>query len=162
MPQSYYAYFESPLGILEIAASAISIESIRYVDKIPESDYESHRNLLSCIGQLDDYFAGERSTFDLAWKISGTAFQKSVWQAIAGVPFGTTVSYQSIACSIGNPGAERAVGNACNKNPIVIVIPCHRVVGKSGHLTGYGGGLKRKEWLLVHEKKSGTQAGFNF
>jgi methylated-DNA-[protein]-cysteine S-methyltransferase len=107
--------------------------------------------------QLAEYFDGKRKTFNLPLAPEGTEFQKSVWQALQTIPFGETRSYGEIAAQIGKPQASRAVGMANNRNPIVIIIPCHRVIGHDGNLTGYGGGLKVKEFLLhleKHEKPS--------
>jgi methylated-DNA-[protein]-cysteine S-methyltransferase len=101
--------------------------------------------------QLDAYFAGERQTFDLPLQMTGTPFQKQVWQGLMAIPYGTTISYAELARRIGRPGASRAVGAANGRNPIGIIVPCHRVIGANGTLTGYGGGLDRKEWLLAHE-----------
>lgn len=102
--------------------------------------------------QLDEYFAGKRKSFDLPLAPSGTEFQKKVWNALTQIPYGKTCSYKDIACAIGNPNACRAVGMANNKNPIAIIIPCHRVVGKNGDLTGYAGGLDIKKILLDIEE----------
>lgn len=103
--------------------------------------------------QLEEYFAGKRREFDLPLQPQGTDFQKSVWQALREIPYGETASYGEIAAKIGNPKACRAVGMANNRNPIAIIIPCHRVVGAKGALTGYAGGLDKKEYLLKLEKK---------
>jgi methylated-DNA-[protein]-cysteine S-methyltransferase len=102
---------------------------------------------------LEEYFKGTRREFDLKLRIEGTDFQRRVWDSLCGIPYGCTASYGEIAAIIGNPKASRAVGNANNRNRIPIIIPCHRVVGCNGKLTGYAGGLWRKEWLLSHEKK---------
>jgi methylated-DNA-[protein]-cysteine S-methyltransferase len=101
--------------------------------------------------QLGEYFAGERTEFDLPLHPRGTAFQKQVWQALLDIPYGQTATYGQTALSIGNPTASRAVGLANGQNPISIVVPCHRVIGADGSLTGYGGGLAAKQWLLAHE-----------
>jgi methylated-DNA-[protein]-cysteine S-methyltransferase len=101
--------------------------------------------------QLEEYFAGERQEFELDLAPSGTPFQLSVWRALRAIPYGETASYGEIAAAVGQPGAARAVGGANNRNPIAIVVPCHRVIGASGSLTGYGGGLPRKERLLALE-----------
>ena len=103
--------------------------------------------------QLDEYFSGRRKVFDLNLVTPGTEFQKSVWQELLRIPFGTTRSYQEQANALGKAGSIRAVANANGMNRIAIIIPCHRVIGSDGSLTGYGGGLKRKRWLLDHEKK---------
>jgi methylated-DNA-[protein]-cysteine S-methyltransferase len=101
--------------------------------------------------QLAAYFAGERTSFDMPLDLHGTEFQRRVWQALLAIPFGETTSYGEIARRIGAPSAVRAVGGAVGRNPISIVVPCHRVVGSNGSLTGFGGGLDRKRWLLSHE-----------
>lgn len=102
-------------------------------------------------GQLDEYFAGDRRDFDLTLDPAGTAFQRRVWAALADIPYGETTSYGRVAATIGSPSASRAVGLANGQNPISIVVGCHRVVGANGALTGYGGGLDAKRWLLAHE-----------
>ncbi len=107
--------------------------------------------------QLAAYFAGELQEFDLTLALAGTAFQRRVWDALREIPFGQTASYGQVARRIGEPNAARAVGLANGRNPIAIVIPCHRVIGSGGALTGYGGGLDRKRWLLAHEGASAEQ-----
>ena len=104
--------------------------------------------------QLDAYFAGERTAFDLDLSLAGTPFQQRVWQALREIPYGETVSYGELAVSLGQPGASRAVGLANGKNPVGIIVPCHRVIGANGSMTGYGGGLDRKRWLLSFERGS--------
>jgi methylated-DNA-[protein]-cysteine S-methyltransferase len=108
--------------------------------------------------QLDDYFAGRKVAFDLPLHANGTAFQKTVWQELLQIPYGTTISYAELARRIGNPGAFRAVGLANGRNPISLIIPCHRVIGADGSLTGYGGGLANKLYLLNLEKALGRQS----
>jgi len=103
--------------------------------------------------QLEEYFAGERTRFDLRLAPRGTPFQQRVWKALLGVAFGRTASYGEIARAIGRPDASRAVGAANGKNPIAIIVPCHRIIGSSGALVGYAGGLPRKKWLLAHESR---------
>jgi len=109
------------------------------------------------VDQLRAYFAGERRAFELPLAADGTAFQQRVWAALAEIPFGETRSYADVARQLGQPGASRAVGMANGRNPISIIVPCHRVIGANGTLTGYGGGLERKRWLLRHE--GGRAAG---
>lgn len=116
----------------------------------PFSDVEQP-HILNCAAQLNDYFAGKRTTFDVTLATHGTAFQQAVWQALTAVPFGQTQSYSDIAHALNNPKAVRAVGTANGKNPISIIVPCHRIIGANGKLTGYAGGLERKQWLLEHE-----------
>lgn len=106
------------------------------------------------MGQLQAYFAGERSAFDLVLAVPGTAFQRAVWQALIDIPFGQTDTYGAIARRIGCPGGARAVGLANARNPIAIIVPCHRVIGRDGSLTGYAGGIERKRWLLAHESQT--------
>jgi methylated-DNA-[protein]-cysteine S-methyltransferase len=102
--------------------------------------------------QLDEYFAGKRRAFDLPLDPRGTEFQRSVWRALSAIPFGATRSYGEIAAALGRPSASRAVGAANGQNPISIIVPCHRVIGRDGSLTGYASGIARKEWLLRHER----------
>jgi methylated-DNA-[protein]-cysteine S-methyltransferase len=106
--------------------------------------------------QLTEYFAGMRREFDLPLHMIGAAFQRRVWEALCAIPYGETTSYGKIAAAIGEPGSARAVGAANGQNPVPIIVPCHRVIGADGSLTGYGGGLPTKRWLLEHE---GAQAG---
>jgi methylated-DNA-[protein]-cysteine S-methyltransferase len=101
--------------------------------------------------QLNEYFAGQRTTFDLPLEAMGSVFEHRVWKALRSIPYGTTTSYGDVAKRMGDPSATRAVGSANGKNPIPIIIPCHRVLGANGDLTGFGGGLDRKRWLLEHE-----------
>ena len=107
--------------------------------------------------QLEQYFDGERTEFDLRLTLDGTAFQRRVWSALRGIPYGQTISYGQLAGQIGQPSASRAVGLANGKNPIGIIVPCHRVVGADGSLTGYGGGIERKHYLLAHERRVSGQ-----
>jgi methylated-DNA-[protein]-cysteine S-methyltransferase len=103
--------------------------------------------------QLDEYFAGERQEFDVPLKLEGTPFQRGVWRELARIPFGTTITYAELARRIGRPTASRAVGHANGRNPISILVPCHRVVGAGGQLTGYAGGVDKKRWLLERERR---------
>jgi methylated-DNA-[protein]-cysteine S-methyltransferase len=103
------------------------------------------------VSQLADYFSGRRKTFDLELAPRGTPFQRAVWSALCAIPYGDTISYAELAHRIGKPAAVRAVGAANGANPIPVIIPCHRVIGSNGSLTGYGGGIERKQWLLAHE-----------
>lgn len=109
--------------------------------------------------QLAEYFEGRRTKFSVKLNLSGTAFQKKVWSRLRRIPFGQTRSYGQVARSCGRPGAARAVGGANHRNPVVIFVPCHRVIGSDGSLTGFGGGLWRKKWLLEHERKILAAAG---
>lgn len=116
--------------------------------------------LVQAVRQLSEYFAGRRTEFDLPLRPQGTDFQQRVWRALCDIPFGQTWSYGELAQHIGSPTASRAVGLANGRNPISIVIPCHRVIGANGSMTGYGGGIERKRWLLAHEAGRDAQALF--
>ena len=146
-----YAYYDSPFGPIRIGYET-AIHSIRHVEKMGNDHTPSPLSDLAA-QQLEEYFRGERREFDLPLSPVGTPFQMTVWEALRQIPWGETRSYGQIAATIGNPKASRAVGMACNRNPIWIVIPCHRVVGSTGKLTGYEGGLDMKRALLEHEKK---------
>lgn len=142
-------YFPTPIGMLEIRASSKGITKIVFTEEVKPT----HPSQLTdqCKKQLQAYFSGERRPFDLPLEVVGTTFQQSVWHRLSKIPFGETTSYQKIALSIHNSNATRAVGSANGRNPIAIVVPCHRVIGASGKLTGYAWGLDKKQWLLKHE-----------
>lgn len=149
---NYYAYLKSPIGLLEIVANDKAIIQITSASKrSPTTQKDPPAHLKQCLLQLEQYFSGERVEFDLPLEASGSEFQKKVWKQLEKIPYGKTCSYGDIAKKINKLGAQRAVGGANNKNPIMIVIPCHRVIGSSGQLVGYGGGLEKKRWLLSHE-----------
>ena len=146
------AYYKSPLGILKISADEKGIREIDFVkDKVKSIQNSSSEIIKQCIRQLDEYFQGKRKSFELKLNPEGTEFQRKVWKELLKIPYGTTLSYGEIARRIKNQKAVRAVGQAIGRNPISIVIPCHRVIGGDGKLTGYASGLLRKEWLLKHE-----------
>jgi methylated-DNA-[protein]-cysteine S-methyltransferase len=147
------AFYRSEIGLLEIRGTEEGVLSVRFrkEDSIP--DLKPHPSLSECLKQLDAYFNGSLRTFDLKLNIQGTDFQKSVWNELRRIPYGETTSYGEIAACIGRAKASRAVGNANNRNKVVIIIPCHRVIAGNGRLAGFGGGLWRKEWLLEHEKE---------
>lgn len=153
-----YKLMPSPVGQLTLVArngklSAILWETER-ANRVRLGElHEANQNpvLLETERQLQEYFAGTRSTFELELDFNGTAFQKQVWQALLTIPFGETRSYSQIARQIGNPKAVRAVGAANGRNPISIIAPCHRVIGASGSLTGFAGGLAAKQYLLALE-----------
>ncbi len=150
----YRGYYKCPIGLIRVVASE---EGISHVDFIDDEQNKKDENLnpvvTDCINQLDEYFSGKRKEFSIKLSLEGTEFQKSVWQALLDIPFGTTKSYKDIAVSINNEKAVRAVGGANHNNKISIIVPCHRVIGKSGKMVGYGGGVWRKEWLLQHERR---------
>lgn len=143
---------ESPIGLLKIRASEEGLTEIDYVDSRDETP-RPNAFTRQCQTQLTEYFAGKRREFDLSLAPQGTEFQQQVWMALREIPYGQTCSYSSLAEQLNRPGAQRAVGAANGKNPLSIVVPCHRVIGRSGRLTGYAGGLDRKEWLLMHERQ---------
>lgn len=152
----YKADYESPIGIIEIQGTEEAILSILFSNEkraVNPLEDDAPKVLKDCCHQLDEYFKGERMNFTFPYVIEGTVFQKTVWNALMGIAFAKTGSYKDIAVSIGNDKAIRAVGNANGKNKLSIVIPCHRIIGSNKKLTGYAGGLWRKEWLLEHEKK---------
>ncbi|CEN25806.1 methylated-DNA--[protein]-cysteine S-methyltransferase [Paraclostridium sordellii] len=152
MIQKYYYYYDSPIGILEIGTTEDELISILYVDEKRENT-EQPKILKETIKQIQEYFNGTRKEFDIKFKLKGTEFQEKVWNALTDIPYGDTVSYKYIATKIGNEKAVRAVGNTNGRNIINIVVPCHRVIGANKSLTGYGGGLDKKSWLLKHEEK---------
>ena len=145
-------FYETPVGKLCIGEENGAITRVTWRQIPEESILEETELILQCKTQLDAYFRGERKGFDLPLLPKGTAFQQKVWKALTEIPYGETRAYGEIAAAVGNPKAARAVGMANNKNPIGIIIPCHRVVGASGKLVGYAGGMDRKEWLLELEK----------
>jgi methylated-DNA-[protein]-cysteine S-methyltransferase len=146
---TYVSYLESPIGILRILSNGKGITEIKYMDFDGPEDPDTHTE--SAKTQLREYFEGNRNTFQMELQPEGTAFERNVWNQLLDIPLGTTTSYGAIAKKIGDPKASQAVGRANGKNPISIVVPCHRVVGADQKLVGYAGGLERKEWLLKHE-----------
>ena len=155
----YYSYVESPVGDILIAGDEKGLRLVNFptgkMKRAIESDWEeNNRALKEPIKQLKEYFAGNRKTFDLKLAPDGTEFQLSVLKALQKIPYGETCSYGDIAKKIGRPKASRAVGAANGRNPLSIVIPCHRVIGQNGDLTGFGGGLKTKKVLLELEQKA--------
>lgn len=147
----YTAYFESPIGWIEVCGSETAIMSVDFVEEKNTRMQRDHPYLQEAIRQLGGYFQGRRKEFALNLLPEGTEFQQRVWNELLKIPYGQTVSYHDIALALGDAHAVRAVGHANGKNPLAIVVPCHRVIGRDGRLTGYGGGIWRKEWLLQHE-----------
>ena len=149
--------YHSPLGIIEIKGNELGIYSVLFADREQMKYMEGPDTaapLIECFTQLDEYFKGERFTFSVPFIFEGTVFQQAVWRALTTVSYGKTASYKEIATLVGNEKAVRAVGATNGKNLISIIVPCHRVIGANGKLTGYAGGLWRKEWLLNHEKNN--------
>lgn len=155
----YYCYLDTPIGELLLAGEDGALAMIGFpkgsMRRDPEAEWiYNEKPLANARQQLEEYFAGDRKDFDLPLKIEGTEFQVSVLKALQEIPYGQTVSYGEIAKRIGRPKAVRAVGAANGRNPIPIVVPCHRVIGSSGDLTGFGGGLDTKEALLRLEAEN--------
>lgn len=155
---TYYTVMPSPIGEIMLSADGEGLTGLymefRRYEPPAQTDWvraDDNAILVQAHAQLDEYFGGKRTDFDLPLNPSGTAFQKQVWQELCNIPYGTTISYGELAARVGNPAASRAVGLANGRNPISIIVPCHRVIGADGSLTGYGGGLERKETLLAHE-----------
>ncbi len=146
------AHYKSPIGVLEIIGNDEGIQSVAFIDEANFKNIEvTSKELQKCVQQLDAYFAGTKKEFDLKLNLKATKFQEKVWQALLYIPFGKTRSYLEQAKTLGDVKAIRAVASANGKNPIAIIIPCHRIIGSDGSLTGYAGGLHRKKWLLEHE-----------
>jgi len=167
---AYFAVLETPVGPLFVGGSDQGVHVIKFLDQresqaalvdeveaaAGEPASEGGPASEEAVRQLREYFAGERSDFELPLSPRGTPFQLQVWRALCSIPPGETTSYGAIASAVGKPSASRAVGAANGRNPISIVVPCHRVIGANGTLTGYGGGLERKAWLLNHETSAGS------
>src|SRR5688572_5108186 len=160
----YYDYYDSPLGQILLVASDVALTGLHFVgekyypaDPAMAAGWQRKPDvklIASARQQLDEYFAGKRQNFDLAVNPAGTEFQRGVWRALQEIPYGATTNYGTLAQRIGKPSASRAVGAANGRNPISIVIPCHRVIGANGDLTGYAGGMARKDALLRLEADS--------
>ncbi len=153
---STHCILPSPLGWLSISATPDAITGLRFIDQADNTGTPATPLLQSACRQLTEYFEGKRRHFELPLAPQGTPFQQSVWQALLTIPHGECRSYKDIAGLIDNPNAVRAVGLANSRNPIAIIIPCHRVIGASGRLVGYAGGIVRKSWLLQHEVHPGN------
>ena len=151
-----HCYYESPIGILRIIENGNGIAMIKFVTDPKEQLHTTEANTLllkEAVQQLSEYFAGKRKEFSLPLDLRGTDFQLRTWNALRDIPYGETRTYKQIAEAIGSPKGCRAVGLANNRNPVSIVVPCHRVIGANGNLIGYAGGLEKKEQLLALEKK---------
>jgi len=160
-----YDYLETPIGRLLLAADE---RGLRYVEfergdqgkRIGPDWWRGRARLAAVVEQLEAYFAGELHLFDLPLAAEGTDFRKNVWDELVQIPYGETISYGELARRIGDPSASRAVGAANGANPLPIIVPCHRVIGANGKLTGFGGGLPTKQWLLAHERRHAPRATF--
>lgn len=145
------AHYRSPIGIIKVEETDNQISSVIFLEEKIDLIQPKTELLQLTIRQLHEYFAGKRSTFDFPFYQPGTAFQQQVWQELSKVDFGKTQSYLQLSQQFGNPLAIRAIASANGKNKLWIVVPCHRIIGTNGDLTGYAGGLWRKKWLLQHE-----------
>ncbi|MBB6679995.1 methylated-DNA--[protein]-cysteine S-methyltransferase [Aequorivita sp. 609] len=154
-------FTQSPIGVIEIVGNSEGVSSILFKDDDSLAISENiPKELNDVVTQLQEYFEGKRSTFNVKISPKGTDFQKRVWNELLNIPFGKTLNYQQIANKLGDPKVIRAAASANGKNPISIIIPCHRVIGSDGSLTGYAGGLHRKKWLLEHENPWQQQSLF--
>lgn len=145
-------HYKSPIGWITLTASANALRSIAFLEDKPSSDSISTNEILEqTIIQLNEYFKGTRTSFDIPLGLEGTNFQQKVWKQLQQIPYGQTITYSELATRLEDPQKARAVAGANGLNPIPIIIPCHRVIGTNNKLTGYSGGIKRKEFLLKHE-----------
>lgn len=158
----YHREMDSPIGRLRLVATERGLAAVLWENDDPKRTRlgesradRSHPSLVEAEAQLREYFAGERRSFSLALDPAGTEFQRRVWNALASIPYGETRSYSALAAQVGNPNASRAVGAANGRNPISIVLPCHRVIGANGELVGFAGGLAVKAKLLAFERGTG-------
>ena len=159
---TYYDVVPSPIGDLYITARDGAIIGLHMGEPRGGEDTigkwtRDPRMLATARAQLEAYLAGELTEFDLSLSSGGTPFQQRVWAELRKIPYGETISYVELATRVGNPKAMRAVGAANGRNPIAIIVPCHRVIGADGSMTGFGGGVERKAWLLAHEKGVGAR-----
>jgi methylated-DNA-[protein]-cysteine S-methyltransferase len=163
MTSNFYSEIDSPVGMLLLrgdgaALTGMYMQKQRYRPPLPDFYVRDDAKFREAREQLAAYFSGRLLDFDLDLKPEGTGFQKVVWKGLLDIPYGATESYGSLAKRIGHEGGARAVGLANGHNPIGIIIPCHRVIGADGSLTGYGGGIERKQWLLHHERRYARNA----
>lgn len=154
------AYLQTPLGVAKLTGEDNNILSFSILENAEIATEEIPQELEETVFQIEKYFAGELKSFDLPLAPEGTDFQKKVWQELQNIPYGKTASYMEFSKTLGDPKAIRAVASANGKNPLWILIPCHRVIGSDGSLTGYAGGLWRKKWLLEHENALKQQTLF--
>lgn len=153
-------HIDTPLGIAKVIGDAFGISSIEVTDAVSFEKKDIPTVLAEAVVQLQEYFSGTRTQFDMLLNPKGTLFQKKVWKALQDIPYGKTQSYLQLSKTLGDAKAVRAVAAANGKNPLWIVVPCHRVIGSDGSLTGYAGGLGRKRWLLAHESPAKQQTLF--
>ncbi len=157
MTPTRFRTIDSPVGLLTLAGDGDALTHVRMEHQAHPPSHRSSwtrddQAFSQAVEELHEYFAGERTAFDLEVRLDGTPFQQLVWRALVEIPYGETESYGQVAARIGKPGASRAVGLANGRNPVAIIVPCHRVIGSTGSLTGYGGGLENKRTLLDLEQ----------
>lgn len=150
--RTFRAWCPTPIGPLLVEGTEVAVRRIAFGRRPTGASGPVPAVLAVAVRELEEYFGGRRREFSFALDLVGTPFQKRVWEQLTGIPFGRTATYGGIASALGRPGAARAVGGANHRNPAVIVVPCHRVIGAGSSLTGYGGGLWRKRWLIAHER----------
>ena len=160
MQQTKTIYYKTPIGTAKIVGDFNGIQSVSVLDDDIETSKEIPICLQDCLLQLEEYFKGKRDSFNLTVNPKGTKFQIKVWKELLNIPFGKTKNYLEQSKALGDVKAIRAVASANGKNPIWIIIPCHRVIGSDGSLTGYAGGIWRKKWLLAHENPVKQQSLF--
>ena len=153
-------YIETPLGHAKISGNENGITSVSIIDSQDELSESIPESLLDCVIQIKEYFNNTRKKFDLKLHPEGTTFQKKVWKQLETIPFGKSISYLELSKQLGDVKAIRAAASANGKNPLWIIVPCHRVIASNGSLTGYSGGLYRKQWLLNHESEYKQQSLF--
>jgi methylated-DNA-[protein]-cysteine S-methyltransferase len=165
VPEVFTSSISSPIGSLRIGVGERGIVSLEFADEATARQErtcppppQAAEVLRRAREELAEYFEGVRTSFSVPVDLKGTPFQLKVWAVLRRIPYGGTVSYRDVAAAVGNGRAIRAVGGANHRNPVSIIVPCHRVVGSDGRLTGYGGGIGRKEWLLAHEKRHSRKA----
>jgi methylated-DNA-[protein]-cysteine S-methyltransferase len=164
MLKTFISYYTSPIGLIEISSADRDLISVLFVEAETKAIC-TNAVIEECKKQLDEYFHGDRKDFSLPYQLLGTDFQKATWNKLKSIEYGRTMSYAELAEKLKSPKGARAVGSINGKNSLLIILPCHRIIGQDGSLTGYAGGLWRKKWLLEHERKVAgleTQLGMNF
>lgn len=156
MSQLATASLATPIGPLAVTAAADGIIAVRFVPAVVPPGPAAPACLQQALAELAAYFAGRLTHFTVPLRPRGTPFQRAVWSELTAIPYGAAISYRALAAAVGNPAAVRAVGAANGRNPLPILNPCHRVIGSDGSLTGYSGGLEKKQWLLAHERRTLT------
>ncbi len=157
MSEEFTEYFKSPIGYIELVSSDTSVLKCIFVENKGETSKNMPLIMIEALEQLENYFLGKLQVFNLSLNLLGTDFQVKVWNELQIIPLGQTITYKELANRIGNKNAIRAVGSANAKNPISIIVPCHRVIGSDGKLRGYGGGIEKKKWLIAFEESTITK-----